>query len=249
MPDKEIWIRPARDLPEAARIVRWGGYGVPVLLFPSAGGDCEELERQGVIAALATLLDSGRIKLYSVDGTAARRWLAGRDPPETRSRVQNAYDAWIHEQVVPQIRQDCRDESVRIVVAGAAFGAFNAVASLCRHPDVFQSAIGVSGRYDLWRYLAGSMNQDFYFSSPLHYLPGLGDSAQLATLRSRTVILACGDGPYEEPAESARMEQVLQAKSIPHRLEWWGPRYDHDWNSWRAMFHKYLSEVASPANA
>ena len=29
------------------RLVRWGRYGPPVLLFPTAGGDAEEVERPG----------------------------------------------------------------------------------------------------------------------------------------------------------------------------------------------------------
>ena len=27
------------------QVVRWGNYGLPLLLFPTAGGDAEEVER------------------------------------------------------------------------------------------------------------------------------------------------------------------------------------------------------------
>ena len=33
-------------------MVRWGSFGTPVLLFPTAGGDCEEIERFLMIKAL-----------------------------------------------------------------------------------------------------------------------------------------------------------------------------------------------------
>ena len=36
-------------------MARWGHWGAPVLLFPTAGGDAGEIERMGLIAALAPL--------------------------------------------------------------------------------------------------------------------------------------------------------------------------------------------------
>ena len=32
-------------------LARWGHYGKPVLVFPTAGGDAEEIERNGVVGA------------------------------------------------------------------------------------------------------------------------------------------------------------------------------------------------------
>ena len=46
-------------LPCPARVLRWGHWGTPVLLFPTAGGDFEEPERQGLIGALAGLIVGG----------------------------------------------------------------------------------------------------------------------------------------------------------------------------------------------
>ena len=37
-------------------VARWGTFGQPVLVFPSAGGDAEEIERFGLIDACAPLL-------------------------------------------------------------------------------------------------------------------------------------------------------------------------------------------------
>ena len=57
------------------RLVRWGTWGVPVLVFPTAGGDAEEIERMQLIGALAPLIDGGRIKVYSCDNLAGRALL------------------------------------------------------------------------------------------------------------------------------------------------------------------------------
>jgi len=227
-------------------VVRWGHWGRPVLLFPTAGGDAEECERHGMVDALGGLIDAGRIKLFSVDSVAGRAWMEKRDPYRC-SRLQNAFDAFLYHELVPAIRTDCRVDpqsgEVGIVTAGASIGAFNAVAALCRHPDVFTHAIGMSGTYDLEPWLGGAWNEDFYFASPLHFLPNLGEGDQLTTLRQRHVTLATGEGAWENPGESWRMAHVLGQKGIPNRVDPWGPDHDHDWPTWRAMLPKYLGEL------
>ena len=231
-------------LPCPARVVRWGHYGKPVLLYPTAGGDCEEAERQGLIGSLEWLIDAGRIKVYSVDSVAGQHWMSRQHSPEYCSRVQNLYDSYIYEEVVPLIRNDCSSSAIEILATGASIGAFNAVASLCRHPDAFWLALGMSGTYDLSHYLHGHWNDDFYFSSPLHFMPGLQDGWQLDALRHRFVIAATGSGRWEDAGESWRLATVLGARGIPNRVDDWGGSYDHDWPTWREMLPKYLAELS-----
>src|SRR6185312_8664264 len=72
---KQAWTWTTRHLPQPARMARWGHFGTPVLIFPTAGGDFEEIERFQLIAALGGLIDGGRIKAYSIDGVAVHAWL------------------------------------------------------------------------------------------------------------------------------------------------------------------------------
>lgn len=223
-------------------LVRWGHFGAPVLIFPTAGGDAEEIERFHLIGALGELIEAGRIKVYSIDSTAGRAWLTGVESPEYCSRLQNVFDAFIYHEVVPLIRRDCDSPDIEVVATGASIGAFNAVASVCRHPDAFRLAIGMSGTFDLSKYLQGRFNQDFYFASPLHYLPGL-EGPQLDALRRRFIVLPTGEGRWEDPGESWRMAQVLGSKGVPNRVDPWGPQWDHNWVTWREMLPKYLDEL------
>jgi esterase/lipase superfamily enzyme len=39
---------------------------------------------------------------------------------------------------------------------------------------------------------------------------------------------------------------VLGAKGIPNDLDSWGPKWDHDWVTWRAMLPKDLGEWTKP---
>lgn len=217
---------------------RWGEIGTPVLLFPTAGGDAGEVDRFGVVASLADLMAAGRIKVYSIDSVAGRAWLNGSDPLHA-AWLQNRFDDAVYSEVVPAIRADTGEAP--IIAAGASIGAFNAVASVCRHPDAFRAAIGMSGTYDLSPWLGGQWSDDFYYSSPMHYLPGL-EGELLDTLRQRFVLLASGTGAHENPGESWHMAEVLGAKGIPNRVDNW-PGWTHDWPTWRSMLPTYLDEL------
>ena len=231
-------------LPCPARVARWGHYGQPVLIYPTAGGDFEEIERFHLIAALAPLIDGGRIKVYSIDSVAGQHWLSHTGSLDYRSKVQNYFDAYVYREVVPLIRNDCGGIPIEIITAGSSIGAFNAVAALCRHPDAFRVAIGMSGTYDLSKYLEGQWNDDFYFSSPLHFLPGLNDPGYLEALRRRFVLLPTGQGRWEDPGESWRLAAVLGDKGIPNRVDPWGTEWDHDWHTWRTMLPRYLDDLS-----
>ena len=157
--------------------------------------------------------------------------------------MQNLFDAYIYNEVVALIREDCANKEIEVVAAGASIGAFNAVASICRHPDVFKLAVAMSGTFDLSKYLDGKINQDFYFSSPLHYLPGLEDGPQLQQLRQRFIVIPTGEGDWEDPSESWRIAHVLGAKGVPNRVDLWGRDRHHNWVTWREMLPKYLGEL------
>ena len=150
---------------------------------------------------------------------------------------------------MPAIRSDCRSEDIGLIAAGASIGAFNAVSVLCRYPDTFTHALALSGTYDLTRFLDGPASTDFYFSSPLHFLPGL-NGPLLEQLRKRFVLLASGQGRAENIGESWRMAEVLGGRGIPNRVDAWGEEWNHDWPTWRRMFPQYLDELtAAPAAA
>ena len=228
-------------------VVRWGQYGTPVLLFPTAGGDAEECERFLMIRALMPLLEAGRIKIYSCDSAAGQVWFDPQCSGGHRAWMQNQFDSFVYNELVPAIYTDCRVSqrgSLGIMTAGASIGAFNALAALCRHPDVFSTAICMSGTYDLSRWMNGEHTLDFHFSSPLHFLPHLGDSEQLAALRRRFIILATGEGRWEDPGQSWQAAHILGQRGVPTRVEIWGPERDHDWTTWRDMLPRYLAEHA-----
>jgi esterase/lipase superfamily enzyme len=223
-------------------LARWGHYGTPVLAFPTAGGDAEEIERNHLVRACGELLESGRVKLYSCDSVAGRALATGTGTPEYRMWLLNQFHQAVVHEIVPAIAADLGGHRPRIVTAGASIGAFNAVAMVCRHPELFEAAIGMSGTYRLQRFVEGRHTEDLYFASPLDFLPGL-EGPQLELLRQRMVILASGEGAWEDIGESWAMAEALGGKGVPNRVDSWGPEFEHDWPTWWRMLPQYLDEV------
>ncbi len=219
-----------------------GDFGTPVLVFPTAGGDAEEIERHHLVGACGELIDSGRIKLYSCDSVAGKAMVAGSGSPAHRMWLLNQFHECIANEVVPAIHSDLGGHQPPIVTAGASIGAFNALAVMCRYPQAFGVAIGMSGTYKLERFFEGEFNHDLYVASPIHFLPIL-EGPQLETLQTRLAILASGQGAWEDVSESWLAGNVLGSKGIPNRVDPWGHEWDHEWPTWCRMLPQYLDEV------
>ena len=223
-------------------VVRWGTLGTPVLVFPTAGGDGEEIERFHLVDACSGLIDAERVKLYSVDSVNGRVLLAGEGDAGRQAWIQRQFFEFIRHEVVPAIRADCQSEDIEMVAAGSSIGAFNALGCVCLHPDVFKLAICMSGTFDLRRFYPGAVTEDFYESSPLHVVPAMeGDT--LDRLRQRFVVLASGEGANEDIGESWTAAKVLGSRAVPNRVDSWGPDWEHDWPLWRAMLPGYLEDL------
>lgn len=223
------------------QLVRWGNYGLPLLLFPTAGGDAEEVERFFLIQLLAPFIHEGRLKVYSIDSVNGRTWVTPHSVPH-RVWMQQQFDRHVREEVVPMIRRDCQTSDIEIMTAGASIGAYNALVTICRHPDVFNRAICMSGTYDLQRFMDGQWFEAFHHQSPLLFVPGLPED-WLGRLQQRFVLLATGQGKNENPTETWRVARTLGEQQIPNRVDLWDPTWEHDWGTWREMLPKYVQEM------
>jgi esterase/lipase superfamily enzyme len=221
--------------------VRYGISGTPLLLFPTAGGDAEEPERFHLITAIGDFLKDLRLKVYVVDSIAGQAWLKECKTLEDAAAMQNRFDRCLYREVVPAIHRDCGGDRGLIWTAGASIGAFNALAAVCRHPDVFDKAFCLSGTYNMNRFLQGRINRDYHESSPLDFVPTL-EGAHLDLLRKRFILLAHGQGEFEDPQQSWNVERVLGPKGIPNRVDAWDNTWRHDWVTWRKMLPQFLGE-------
>ncbi|HTE49628.1 MAG TPA: alpha/beta hydrolase-fold protein [Kofleriaceae bacterium] len=242
MSDKTVARWKSDRLDREVALARWGTFGQPLVLFPTAGGDAEEVERFLLIDALRPLIDAGKIKIYSCDSAAGRALLAREGSARHQMWLQNQFHQYLRHEVVPAIRADCQSPDIEVWAAGASIGAFHSIAVVCRFPDVFTRACAMSGTYDLRRFFdASEFSDDFWVSSPLHFVPTLS-GLHLDVLRTRFILITSGEGRAEDIGESWRMASVLGKQGIPNRVDPWGTEWHHDWPTWRKMLPQYLEE-------
>lgn len=242
--DKAVTRWRSERLERDVTLVRWGSFGRPVIVFPTAGGDAEEIERFLMIDALGPLIDAGKIKVYSCDSAAGQALLGREGSARHQMWLQDQFHRYLRHEVVPAIRADCKSDSIEVWVGGASIGAFHSVAMVCRWPDVFARALAMSGTYDLRRFFEagpGDFSDEFWVSSPLHFVPTL-EGRHLEVLRTRFILIPSGEGRAEDIGESWKLANVLGKKGIPNRVDSWGPEWHHDWPTWRRMMPQYLEE-------
>jgi esterase/lipase superfamily enzyme len=232
-----------RDLREG--VISYGHWGRPVLVFPSEQGKAIDYENNGMVGAVAELIDSGRVKLYCVDSFDRETWSRADLPLEERARRHGAYEAWILGDVVPAIHADCGGP-LDIITTGCSLGAYHAVNFTLKHAEVFPLAIGQSGNYDATAWHGwGERGDAAYFDNPVDYVPNLGGD-HLDWLRGHlSVLLVVGQGAWETHPTGAlpstrHFAELLQRKGIRCELDVWGTDVAHDWPWWRRQIAHHL---------
>ena len=238
---KEIhnWYSPAlnKEMPIAV----YGHYGDALLMIPTAAADYLEYERFQLIEELRPLIDAGKIKIFSVNSINTESWMNKQMEGAHKAIRQNQFNEYVFNEVVPFIKNFTSNETP-IITCGASFGAFHSMNLFLKRPDLFSGVIAMSGVYDLMEYTDGYYDEQVYFNSPSHYIPNLTDHAILEKIRSGKIIIATGSGNHEDPNANRRFSDLLNTKSIPHRLEIWAADVHHDWPTWRKMLPYFLSE-------
>jgi esterase/lipase superfamily enzyme len=212
--------------------LRFGGSGLPLLVFPTSQGRFFQWEDFGLVAALQPKIDAGWIQLLCVDSVDGESWYDSSRPPAGRVRRHLQFERYLLEEVMPGL-------PARPVGAGASFGALHAVLLALRHPTRVAGFVGLSGAYDTARWLDGEPDDDAYFTNPMAFLPGLTDAAYLGPLRAlEKKVIATGE---EDPhvADSVRVGMLLREKGVEVALDLY-PGWQHDWPYWKEMMLRYV---------
>jgi esterase/lipase superfamily enzyme len=226
-------------------VLAYGYYGRPMLVFASEQGRAEDFENNGMVDAVAGLIEAGRVKLYCIDSADGYSWSDYSVPIEERARRHGRFESWVIEQVVPWVSGDCGGAQ-EFATIGCSLGAFHAANFALKRADLFPLAICLSGNYDpsSWR-AWGEQGEMTYFNNPMSYVANLhGD--HLDWLRSRvSLLLVVGQGAWEvDPTRSLPSTRAfaerLAEKGIRHELDVWGFDIPHDWPSWRSQLAHHL---------
>ena len=235
------WRSPAlhRDM----ELLIFGHSGAKVLMFPTRDGYFWEYEKIDIVASLADQVEAGHLQLYCIEGLAQETFYHRGQHPADRIRRHAAFEDYVLNEVLPLMAwtnpHDCT------MAMGCSLGAFQAVSLVLRHPHLFRKLVAFSGRYDLTMKVVGFddlfggyYDDEIYFHTPTHFLPGLTCPWRLEQLRRLDIVLAVGkDDPFLD--DNRRLSRLLEEKSVRHRLQVWDGRA-HLARAWRKMAALYV---------
>lgn len=232
---------PSEAMGRRVHLWRYGHFGQPLVVFPSAAGMAHEWEAHEMTDALAPLINSGKLKLYTVESNVAEVFTRKEGTLDWRMQRAAAYETFVVEELVRYIREDSGGFPGPLAVTGCSLGAMYSANMVLKHPETFNYALCMSGRYDARGFTDGQDSADLYFHNPLAYVPNLnGDD--LDRVRSNAhLTLVCGQGRFEEGniEETQAFGDLLASKGISCKTDLWGRDVAHQWPWWQkqAIFH------------
>jgi esterase/lipase superfamily enzyme len=235
------WYSPR--LEREMELLIFGHAGAKVLVFPTREGRFHEYEDLGIVASLGAKIDAGHLQLWCVDGLARESLYCGHCHPAHRIRRHVQYEEYILNEVMPLM--STVNPHPCTIAHGCSLGAYHAANIAFRHPHLFRKLAAFSGRYDLTQGIeafadlfGGYYDEDVYFHTPLHFLPGLECGWRLGHLRRMDIVMVVGaEDPFLD--NNRRLSAVLDSKGIGHRLHVWHGRA-HRGHAWRSMAPLYV---------
>jgi len=235
---------PSHHMGRKMHLWRYGHFGPPLLVFPSASGMAHEWDAHGMVDALGDLLAEGRLKLYCTESNVAEAWTRRESDPAWRLSRHQAFERYVVDELVPLIREDCRSPRIPVSVSGTSLGAFYSANFALKHPETFRYALCMSGRYDVSWLTEGLNSQEIYFHNPMAYAPNL-QGEHLDRVRSNThLALVCGQGKWEDGniEDTNAFARILAGKQIPHERDLWGHDAGHEWAWWKRQTRYHLQK-------
>ena len=106
---------------------------MPILAFPTTGGDEREQEGQGMIRTFGPYLDDGRIRIFSNNGVQNDSFQNKGAHPFHRSRRRRSTRTTWPAKSSPFIDSQCQTPGIPITTYGASLSAFHAANTLFKH--------------------------------------------------------------------------------------------------------------------
>ncbi|GEQ48190.1 prolyl oligopeptidase family serine peptidase [Tetragenococcus koreensis] len=222
----------------------YGHTGKPVLVFPSSGGSQNEYADFGMIASCSTFIESGLLRFYTPDSYDNESWLANNKSAHEMAEAHNRYEGYIINELAPLMTYET--DTASLIATGCSMGGFHTMNFSLKHPDVFDTAIALSGVYDA-RFFTGDYYNDLavYFNSPIDYLPNMEDPWFIDRYRQNTYVICVGQGDWELPhlLQTQNFQKVFEEKTLPAWFDYWGKDSAHDWDWWNKQMPYFLDEL------
>ena len=150
---------------------------------------------------------------------------------------QLQYESYLIDEVVPFINEE--NDIKYIIIAGIDLGGYHAITAALKNPAVFGKAVGISGIYDIKRFLDGFYNDTVYYNNPVDFVPNLTKQPMLDKIRDVDFRLVSYETDQRKN-DTQRMSTVLRMKFIEHKLDIWGTDGQKEWDLWPQMLKTHI---------
>ncbi len=216
----------------------YGHAGRPVLFIPCQDGRFFDFENFKMTDAWAPWLETGKVMVFSIDTMDKETWSNLWGDPRWRIERHEQWISYITNEMVPFMNwmvseRNRTDDTPGVYTFGCSLGASHAANLYLRRPDLFCGCLALSGIYTSSYGFGNYMDDLVYLNSPLDYLPNLPeDHPYMDLYRRGTFIICTGQGPWEIPAATFDLKEILDRKGIPVWADIWGRDCAHDWPWW-----------------
>ena len=220
----------------------YGHAGRPVLFIPCQDGRFFDFENFRMAERWAPWIDSGRVRVFSIDTVDPETWSDKAGDPYGRIRRHEAWIRYITDEVVPFIRAEAGEEG--ILIFGCSLGATHAANLFFRFPDTFTGLLALSGIYTAEYGFGSYMDEVVYQNSPVHYLENMpADHPYVEKYNRNRGIICAGQGPWEIPETSFQLRDIFARKGITLWVDIWGTDVLHDWEWWYKQVDYFLPKL------
>lgn len=222
----------------------YGHAGKPVLVFPSSGGSQNEYADFGMIDACRSFIESGLLRFYTVASYDNKSWLDHNKSNHEMAQAHNLYESYIINEFVPLIFYETN--ATKVIATGCSMGGFHTMNFALKHPDIFGTAIALSGVYDV-RFFTGDYYSDLavYFNSPMDYLSNMQDPWFIERYHDNTYIICVGQGDWELPhlLQTQNFQKIFMEKGLDAWFDYWDADSAHDWEWWKKQITYFFEEL------
>lgn len=230
------WYSPALGREMECKL--YGHAGRPVLFIPCQDGRFFDFENYRMIDTWSPWIESGQVTVCSIDTLDRETWSDKGADPYGRIRRHEAWISYIVQEVAPLLRTRCQERNgweyaPGILAFGCSLGAAHGANLYFRFPDLFSGLLALSGVYDTEYGFGSYMDEVVYRNSPVDYLSGMAwDHPYIEKYNRNRGIICVGQGPWEIPDATRRLDAVLREKGIRLWVDYWGYDCAHDWDWW-----------------
>ena len=226
----------------------YGHTGRPVLFIPCQDGRFWDFENFHMTDTWAPWIESGKVMIFSIDTMDAETWSAQGDPYH-RIRRHEAWISYITQEMVPFIREMVNGRNgwtgfPGIITFGCSLGASHAANLFFRFPDLFDGMLALSGIYTADYGFGGYHDELTYANSPVDYLANMpADHPYIQRYNRNRGIICVGQGAWEQPETTRRLQQIFAEKGINVWTDFWGYDVNHDWPWWHKQVAYFVPKL------